>query len=56
MHCTGWRSIYRMPVRPAFKAMTIIPSIDDLNYPEKTDTYYIDNAPCIFSACWKGLQ
>lgn len=28
-------------------------TIDDLNYPEKTDTYYIVNAPYIFSACWK---
>lgn len=28
-------------------------TIDDLNYPEKTMTYYIVNAPYIFSACWK---
>lgn len=33
--------------------MTIISTIDDLNYPEKTDTYYIVNAPYIFAACWK---
>ena len=33
--------------------LTIISSIDDLNYPEKTNTYYIANAPYIFSACWK---
>lgn len=33
--------------------LTIISSIDDLNYPEKTNTYYIVNAPYIFSACWK---
>lgn len=33
--------------------MTIISSIDDLNYPEKTLTYYIVNAPYVFSACWK---
>jgi hypothetical protein len=32
---------------------TIISTIDDLNYPEKTNTYYIVNAPYIFSACWK---
>lgn len=35
------------------KLMTIISSIDDLNYPEKTQTYYIVNAPYVFSACWK---
>lgn len=33
--------------------MTIITTIDDLNYPEKTQTYYVVNAPCVFSACWK---
>lgn len=33
--------------------LTIISSIDDLNYPEKTHTYFIVNAPYIFSACWK---
>lgn len=33
--------------------LTIISSIDDLNYPEKTNTYYIVNAPYIFSGCWK---
>nr|XP_023881581.1 phosphatidylinositol/phosphatidylcholine transfer protein SFH2-like isoform X1 [Quercus suber] len=35
------------------KLLTAIATIDDLNYPEKTDTYYIVNAPYIFSACWK---
>ncbi|KAF8380654.1 hypothetical protein HHK36_028144 [Tetracentron sinense] len=30
--------------------LTIISTIDDLNYPEKTDTYYIANALYIFSA------
>lgn len=33
--------------------LTIISSIDDLNYPEKTQTYYIVNAPYVFSACWR---
>lgn len=33
--------------------VTIISTIDDLNYPEKTNTYYVVNAPYIFSACWK---
>jgi len=33
--------------------LTAISTIDDLNYPEKTDTYYIVNVPYIFSACWK---
>lgn len=33
--------------------LTAMATIDDLNYPEKTDTYYIVNAPYIFSACWK---
>ncbi|KAL3850968.1 hypothetical protein ACJIZ3_012850 [Penstemon smallii] len=38
------------------KLMTIISSIDDLNYPEKTLTYYIVNAPYVFSACWKVVK
>ncbi|KAI3466486.1 hypothetical protein Pfo_023149 [Paulownia fortunei] len=38
------------------KLMTIISSIDDLNYPEKTQTYYIVNAPYVFSACWKVVK
>lgn len=33
--------------------LTIISTVDDLNYPEKTDTYYIVNAPYVFTACWK---
>ncbi|XP_031403450.1 phosphatidylinositol/phosphatidylcholine transfer protein SFH9 isoform X1 [Punica granatum] len=35
------------------KLLTVISTIDDLNYPEKTETYYIVNPPRIFSACWK---
>ncbi|XP_047952790.1 SEC14 cytosolic factor-like [Salvia hispanica] len=35
------------------KFLTTITSIDDLNYPEKAQTYYIVNAPYVFSACWK---
>ncbi|CAI9756688.1 unnamed protein product [Fraxinus pennsylvanica] len=38
------------------KLLTITSSIDDLNYPEKTVTYYIVNAPYIFSACWKVVK
>ncbi|GAB4826453.1 hypothetical protein Ancab_033348 [Ancistrocladus abbreviatus] len=38
------------------KLLTIISSIDDLNYPEKTTTYYIVNAPYIFSTCWKVVK
>ncbi|KAL5972434.1 hypothetical protein ACLOJK_041689 [Asimina triloba] len=38
------------------KLATIITAVDDLNYPEKTDTYYIVNAPYIFSACWKVVK
>ncbi|XP_052179064.1 phosphatidylinositol/phosphatidylcholine transfer protein SFH9-like [Diospyros lotus] len=38
------------------KVLTAISTIDDLNYPEKTETYYIVNAPCIFSACWKVVK
>lgn len=33
--------------------MSVISTIDDLNYPEKTTAYYIVNAPYVFSACWK---
>ncbi|CAA0818021.1 Sec14p-like phosphatidylinositol transfer family protein [Striga hermonthica] len=38
------------------KLMTTISSIDDLNYPEKSVTYYIVNAPYVFSACWKVVK
>ncbi|KAJ9153961.1 hypothetical protein P3X46_027346 [Hevea brasiliensis] len=38
------------------KLLTVISTIDDLNYPEKTETYYIVNAPYIFSACWKVVK
>ncbi|CAI9088192.1 OLC1v1022456C1 [Oldenlandia corymbosa var. corymbosa] len=38
------------------KLMTVISTIDDLNYPEKTETYFIVNAPYIFSACWKVVR
>ncbi|KAK1317277.1 hypothetical protein QJS10_CPA05g02015 [Acorus calamus] len=36
--------------------LTIISTVDDLNYPEKTDTYYIVNVPYVFSACWKVVK
>ncbi|GFS45169.1 Sec14p-like phosphatidylinositol transfer family protein [Actinidia rufa] len=36
------------------KLLTVTSTIDDLNYPEKTDKYYVVNAPYICSACWKG--
>ncbi|PIN02715.1 Phosphatidylinositol transfer protein SEC14 [Handroanthus impetiginosus] len=38
------------------KLLSVISTIDDLNYPEKTETYYIVNAPYIFSACWKVVK
>ncbi|XP_076932281.1 phosphatidylinositol/phosphatidylcholine transfer protein SFH9-like, partial [Bidens hawaiensis] len=38
------------------KLLTAISSIDDVNYPEMTDIYYIVNAPYIFSACWKVVK
>jgi hypothetical protein len=38
------------------KLLTTISTVDDLNYPEKTETYYIVNAPYIFSACWKVVK
>ncbi|CAL1355907.1 unnamed protein product [Linum trigynum] len=38
------------------KLLTVISTVDDLNYPEKTNTYYIVNAPYIFSACWKVVK
>ncbi|KAI9184711.1 hypothetical protein LWI28_000339 [Acer negundo] len=38
------------------KLLTVISTIDDLNYPEKCDAYYIVNAPYIFSACWKVVK
>ncbi|MCO5605307.1 hypothetical protein L7F22_059489 [Adiantum nelumboides] len=38
------------------QVLTLISTIDDLNYPEKTDTYFIVNAPYIFQACWKVVK
>ncbi|XP_057431231.1 SEC14 cytosolic factor [Lotus japonicus] len=38
------------------RLLTAISTVDDLNYPEKTDTYYIVNAPYVFSACWKVVK
>uniref|UniRef100_A0A2P2JNR6 Phosphatidylinositol/phosphatidylcholine transfer protein SFH9-like n=2 Tax=Rhizophora mucronata TaxID=61149 RepID=A0A2P2JNR6_RHIMU len=38
------------------KLLTVISTVDDLNYPERTNTYYIVNAPYIFSACWKVVK
>jgi hypothetical protein len=38
------------------KILTAISTVDDLNYPEKAETYYIVNAPYIFSACWKVVK
>ncbi|KAH7279710.1 hypothetical protein KP509_37G032700 [Ceratopteris richardii] len=38
------------------KILSLIATIDDLNYPEKTDTYYIANAPYIFQACWRVVR
>uniref|UniRef100_A0A7N0RGG9 CRAL-TRIO domain-containing protein n=1 Tax=Kalanchoe fedtschenkoi TaxID=63787 RepID=A0A7N0RGG9_KALFE len=38
------------------KLLTLLSTIDDLNYPEKTDIYYIVNVPYIFLACWKVVK
>lgn len=38
------------------KFLTIITTIDDLNYPERSNAYYIVNVPYIFSACWKVVK
>ncbi|KAJ9182506.1 hypothetical protein P3X46_006493 [Hevea brasiliensis] len=38
------------------KLLTVISTVDDLNYPEKTEAYYIVNVPYIFSACWKVVK
>ncbi|KAI7731258.1 hypothetical protein M8C21_027305 [Ambrosia artemisiifolia] len=38
------------------KLLQTISTVDDLNYPEKTVTYYIVNVPYIFSACWKVVK
>ncbi|KAM0919106.1 hypothetical protein ACQ4PT_008496 [Festuca glaucescens] len=38
------------------KILTAISAVDDLNYPEKAESYYIVNAPYIFSACWKIMD
>ncbi|KAK1615858.1 hypothetical protein QYE76_021375 [Lolium multiflorum] len=38
------------------KMLSSISTVDDLNYPEKSETYYIVNVPYIFSACWKVVK
>ncbi|KAI3979547.1 hypothetical protein MKX01_001739 [Papaver californicum] len=38
------------------KLLTVISTVDELNYPEKTNVYYIVNAPYIFSSCWKIVK
>lgn len=38
------------------KILTMLSTVDDLNYPEKTETYYIVNAPYVFYACWKVVK
>lgn len=38
------------------KILTAISAVDELNYPEKAETYYIVNTPYIFSACWKVVK
>ncbi|XP_078442986.1 SEC14 cytosolic factor-like [Wolffia australiana] len=38
------------------KLLTMISTVDDLNYPEKTETYYVVNAPYVFSACWRVVK
>ena len=45
--------LYCCLIFDVLQILTAISTVDDLNYPEKTDTYYIVNAPYIFSACWK---
>ncbi|KAH6822727.1 Sec14p-like phosphatidylinositol transfer family protein [Perilla frutescens var. hirtella] len=46
----------RLSALNQMKLLSAISTIDDLNYPEKTDTYYIVNTPYIFSSCWKVVR
>ncbi|KAI3417052.1 CRAL-TRIO domain-containing protein [Psidium guajava] len=46
----------RLSALNQIKLLSNIASVDDLNYPEKTETYYIVNPPRIFSACWKVVK
>ncbi|CAL8998623.1 unnamed protein product [Prunus brigantina] len=46
----------RLSALNQIKLLTVISTIDDLNYPEKTDTYFVVNVPYIFSACWKVVK
>nr|CAB3452961.1 unnamed protein product [Digitaria exilis] len=45
-----------LSIFPHVQMLTMITTVDDLNYPEKTETYYIVNAPYVFSACWKVVK
>ncbi|KAK9089922.1 hypothetical protein Scep_029004 [Stephania cephalantha] len=46
----------RLSALTQLKLLTTISTIDDMNYPEKTETYYIVNAPYVFSSCWKVVK
>ncbi|KAG8070389.1 hypothetical protein GUJ93_ZPchr0006g45882 [Zizania palustris] len=46
----------RLSALSQMKILTSISTVDDLNYPEKTETYYVVNVPYIFSACWKVVK
>uniref|UniRef100_A0A7N0UW90 CRAL-TRIO domain-containing protein n=1 Tax=Kalanchoe fedtschenkoi TaxID=63787 RepID=A0A7N0UW90_KALFE len=46
----------RLSALNQIKLLTTMSTIDALNYPEKTMTYYIVNVPYIFSACWKVVK
>lgn len=44
-------SIYQI-----IKKYSEMSTINELNYPERTETYFIVNAPYMFSICWKVLN
>eukprot|EP00897_Mesotaenium_endlicherianum_P006252 jgi/Mesen1/5655/ME000286S04870 len=52
MDMTGLKlsSLARMKMQHA------VASVDDLNYPEKAEVYYIVNSPSIFSTCWRAIS
>lgn len=56
LQCEVWTiSWLSKPYFALMQLLTIITTIDDLNYPEKTNTYYIVNVPYVFSAIYKVI-
>lgn len=39
-----------------FQMQKAVAHVDDLNYPEASQVYFVVNAPPIFSTCWRAIK